>query len=153
MKEQNIILTLLLTLFRFVCVDVDAEAQQLARVEEKKAETRRRKNEKKAQSMQWEAMKPVMPAMETETEEGGGGDETMDLDDAIRNTRRTGRRLQGGKLLGCRVKKTKKQREKQKKKLKRSKRCALVDALSNPFRERKGMKERKRGIRENIGIG
>ena len=72
--------------------------------------------------MQWEAMKPVMPAMETETEEGGGGDETMDLDDAIRNTRRTGRRLQGGKLLGCRVKKTKKQREKQKKKLKRSKR-------------------------------
>ena len=106
----------------FVCVDVDAEAQQLARVEEKKAETRRRKNEKKAQSMQWEAMKPVMPTMETETEEGSGGDETMDLDDAIRNTRRTGRRLQGGKLLGCRVKTTKKQREKQKKKLKRSKR-------------------------------
>mmetsp|Transcript_7374 Transcript_7374/g.18156 ORF Transcript_7374/g.18156 Transcript_7374/m.18156 type:complete len:163 (+) Transcript_7374:55-543(+) len=105
-------------------------AQQRASREEKKEVVRGRKREKK-NAMKWEAMKPVAPkAMDTEDGSDDGA-MTMDLDDAIRSTRSAGRRgrskaelarkMQGGKLLGTRVKTTKLSRKNKVKKLKRKK--------------------------------
>ena len=96
-------------------------ARQAAARAEKDAEAKR--NKKDSGKMQWEAMKPTRPSA---TADAAGA---MDLDDAIRTTRsstrfrnttRSRRDFQGGKLVGVFKKTNKKVRKKQKNRLKRS---------------------------------
>ena len=77
--------------------------------------------------MQWEAMKPVMPAPPG----GDGNGSTMDIDGAsapllrsssrARDPSKARKPLAGGKLVGTRKKTTKKSRKKEKKRAKRHK--------------------------------